>query len=122
MHYERQKAMMLAEQMNEFIRFVVKSHENQKSLHPNTDKIYQIKLWIEDFKFQIIADELIRINQYDWDEKYTHYLVGQFEKGIHVIEEYVKNNYHDLFIFTARLYTLTNLSQSFHNLKTNVEN
>jgi len=111
MNFEMQKANMLAEHINDFIQYVQKSYKTKNSLYPDKDKIYQIKLWIEDFKFQIIADELLRINQYSWDEKYTYYLVDQFRKGISIIDEYVTNNYNDLFIFTARLYTLKNLSQ-----------
>lgn len=78
------------------------------------DKLYQIKLLTEEYKFQIIADELIRINQFDWDGKYTYYLLHQFRQGMSIIDEYVKNNYDDLFLITARIYTLKNLSLSFN--------
>jgi hypothetical protein len=107
-----QKAVMLAENINGFIKFVLKIHENKNSFRLNKDKLYQIKLIIEDFKFQIIADELLRINQFDWDEKYTFYLVDNFNKGIDIIDEFVKNNYKDLFLLTARLHTLKSLSSS----------
>lgn len=113
MNFEMQKAMMLAENIDGFIKIVQKNYENKYKNRVEKDKIYQIKLLMEDFKFQILADELMRINQFSWDEKYTLYLVGEFNKGISIIEEYVKNNYNDLYIFTARLYTLKNLSQPF---------
>lgn len=118
MNIEMQKANMLAENIKEFIKFVHKSHENKNILNP--DKVYQIKLFIEEFKFQLLADELLRINRFTWDEKYTYYLVDRFKKGINIIDEYVKNNYHDLFIFTARLYTLKNLSLSFSKVELEV--
>lgn len=105
-----QKALLLAENIKGFIRFVEKQ-KNSFMVNPN--KMYQVKLFIEEYKFQIIADELHRINQFDWDEKYTYYLVESFQKGISTIDEYVQNNYEDLFIFTARLYTLKNLSNSY---------
>ncbi|EKN67621.1 hypothetical protein BABA_12865 [Neobacillus bataviensis LMG 21833] len=111
MKFEMQKANMLAEQINDFIQYVKKSFNPRNSLYANKDKIYQIKLWVEEYKFQIIADELHRINQFSWDEKYTFYLVDQFRKGINIIEEYVSNNYNDLFLFTSRIYTLKNLIQ-----------
>ncbi|MED3564033.1 hypothetical protein, partial [Bacillus xiapuensis] len=113
MNFEMQKALMLAENINDFIKFVHHQYENKNRTRVEKDKIYQIKLLIEDFKFQVIADELHRINQYSWDEKYTLYLVDGFNKGISIIDEYVKNNYNDLFIFTGRLYTLKNLSSPF---------
>jgi len=113
MNFEMQKALMFAENIDNFIQFVQKCLENKNNLYPNTDKIYQIKLWIEDFKFQIIADELLRINQHDWNPKYTHYLINQFQTGFTIIEEYEKNNHQELFILSGRLYTLRNLIQSF---------
>ncbi|NWQ41712.1 hypothetical protein MLOOGBEN_13505 [Bacillus sp. EB106-08-02-XG196] len=112
MYFERQKAMNLAENIKEFIEFIHRQ-KNKNSFRINSDKLYQVNLWIEDFKFQILADELIRINQFDWDGKYTFYLVDRLQQGITIIDEYVKNNYHDLFILTARLYTLKNLSTAF---------
>lgn len=110
MNFEMQKAIMLAENINDFINFIQKNQENKRD-----DKVYQIKLLIEEFKFQIITDELLRINQYSWDEKYTCYLVDRFIEGINVIDEYVKHNYDDLYIFSAKLYTLKNLSIPFTN-------
>ncbi|WP_066062177.1 hypothetical protein [Neobacillus soli] len=111
MNFEMQKAIMLAENINDFIQYVQRNDKIKNSLYPNKDRIYQIKLWMEEYKFQIIADELLRINQFSWDEKYTYYLVDQFQKGINIIDEYVTNHHDDLFLFTARLYTLKNLIQ-----------
>lgn len=110
MNPNMQKALLLAENIKAFIRFVEKQ-KNSFMVNPN--KMYQVKLFIEEYKFRIIADELHRINQFDWDGKYTYYLVESFQKGISTIDEYVQNNYEDLFILTARLYTLKNLSNAF---------
>lgn len=112
MNSEMQKANILAEQINGFIAFVDKCHRN-KSVYFNSDKMYQVKLWVDEYKFQTLAKELLRINRFSWDEKYTHYLVEQFLKGSAIIEEYVKNHYDDLFLLTARLYTLKNICSSF---------
>ena len=108
MEFKMQKAIMLAENINGFISFV----HNNKNVSLNSDKLYQIKLIMEDFKFQILADELLRINQFDWDEKYTLLLVDRFISGMNIIEEFVKNNYNDLFILSARIHTLMSLSLS----------
>lgn len=110
-----QKAIVLAENINGFIKFV----QNQRKINHfriENNKLLQIKDLIEEYRFQIVADELIRINQFDWDEKYTLYLVDQFQKGITIIDEYVQNNYNELFIITARLYTLKNLCNSFRKI------
>jgi len=116
MKFERQKAKMLADTINGFIKYVQKSHKNKNSIRFTPDKLYQIKLLIEEYRFQILADELIRINQFDWDGKYTYYLVDQFKEGLKIIEEYVKNNYDDLFLLSGRLYTLNSLIESFNRM------
>lgn len=109
MNFEMQKATMFAEDINSFINFVHQRHEASKnSFIKNKDKIYQIKLLIEEYKFQIIADELIRINRFSWDEKYTLLLVDRFIKGLNVINEYVNHNENELYLFTGRLYILKN--------------
>lgn len=113
MNFEIQKANMLAENIKDFVKYVLKSYENKNSSCLNRDKVYQIKLFLEEFQFQIIAAELLRINQYSWDEKYTHILVDRFRVGLDIIDEYVKRNNNDLFIFSARVYTLKSLSTSF---------
>ncbi|HZG72677.1 MAG TPA: hypothetical protein VEY51_14150 [Chondromyces sp.] len=104
MNFEMKIANRLAENINGFVEFVYK-----KSVVSNMDKLYQMKLFVEEFKFPLLADELQRINQFSWNEKYTYLLVERFSKGIDIIEEYVVRNYEDLFIFTARLYTLKSL-------------
>ncbi len=114
MIYERNKAILLAENINSFIKILRQKHENKNNYRVQPDKLYQIKLLTEEYKFQIIADELLRINQYDWDGKYTYYLVDQFRQGMSIIDEYVQNNYDDVFLLTARIHTLKNLSLSFN--------
>jgi hypothetical protein len=113
MDFRMQKAIMLAENIHDFIKYVKTYQENKNSFRFHSDKLYQIKLFIDEYKFQILADELWRINQYEWDEKYTHLLVDSFVKGIKVIEEYVNRHPDDLFLLKGRLYTLKNLSMSF---------
>ncbi|MCO0597789.1 hypothetical protein NGI46_09945 [Peribacillus butanolivorans] len=114
MNFEMQIANMLAKNINGFIKFVNKHYENKNNIFClHTDKVYQLKLLVEEYKFQVLADELLRINRFTWDENYTYLLVDRFRKGMSIIEEYVENNYNDLFIFTARLYTLNSLSLTF---------
>jgi hypothetical protein len=103
---------MLAENIKGFVKYVQKSYENKNSSILNIDKVYQIKLIMEEFQFQIIAAELLRVNQFSWDEKNTRLLVDRFRQGIDIIDEYVKRNYNDLFLFSPRIHTLKSLSKS----------
>ena len=113
MNFEMQMARMLAENIDGFVKFVQEQYQDERNCFTlNRDKLYQGKLLIEEYKFQILADELQRINRFTWDETYTYLLVDRFREGMAIIDEYVENNYQDLFILTARIYTLTNFSQS----------
>jgi hypothetical protein len=112
LNFEMIKANMLAENIKGFIEYVHKHYQENNIYLSHPDKLYRLKLLIEEFQFRMIADELLRINKFIYDEKYTAILVNSFRKGITIIGEYIDNNYSDLFIFTARLYTLRALSLS----------
>lgn len=112
MNFEMIKANMLAENIKGFIEYVYKHYQENNIYLSHPDKLYRLKLLIEEFQFRMIADELLRINKFIYDEQYTAILVNRFRKGITIIGEYIDNNYNDLFVFTARLYTLRALSLS----------
>ena len=107
---------MLAENIKGFINYVQLSHQKNNIHLSNPDKLYRLKLLLHEFQFRIIADELLRINRFIFDEKYTSILVNLFRNGIQVIGEYIENNYHDLYIFTPRLYTLRSIGSSFSQI------
>ncbi|MEH7225381.1 hypothetical protein V7112_16355 [Bacillus sp. JJ1566] len=113
MRYKMRIATMLADQVDGFIQFVQENYDNKhKSYVENPDKLYQVKLLIEEYKFQLNATELRRINRFSWNEAYTFLLVDDVKKGLDVIEEYVERNYDDLFILIGRLHTLQSLGSS----------
>ncbi|MHC0035370.1 hypothetical protein [Pseudoneobacillus sp. C159] len=112
MNLKMQKGIMLSENIHSFIKYVQKQKEEKSANRFHPDKLFQIKLFIDEFRFKILADELWRINQFEWDEKYTHYLVDEFLKGIQIIDEFIERNPDDLFLLKGRLYTLKNLSHS----------
>ena len=117
MNFEMQKANLLAENIKEFIKFVYKNYENKAHTIVNMDKLYHVKLLVEEHRFQLLADELTRINKFSWDEKYTYYLVDRFETGLSIIDDYVHYYENDLFMISARVYTLKNLCGAFNNLE-----
>jgi hypothetical protein len=114
MIFEMQKSLMLSENIHSFIKFVNKSFEEKNPVRIHPDKLFQVKLLIEEYKFQLLADELHRINQFEWDGKYSYLLIDEIKSGLQVITEYIQNNYDDLFFLTARLYTLNNLCSSLN--------
>lgn len=117
MNFEMQKANLLAENIKEFIKFVNKSYENKASTMINMEKLYHIKLLIDEHKFKLLADELTRINKFSWDEKYTYYLVDRFQAGLSIIDDYVQYHENDLFMISARVYTLKSLCGAFNKMQ-----
>ncbi|WP_226087537.1 MULTISPECIES: hypothetical protein [Mesobacillus] len=113
MNFDMQKANLLAENIKGFAEFIQKCYNHKSGLILNHDKLYQVKLWVEEYKFNQIADELARINMFEWDGKYTLLLVERFSKGLRIIDDYVEYNQSDLFILTARIHILKNLSALF---------
>ncbi|WP_042351330.1 hypothetical protein [Bacillus massiliigorillae] len=109
MDHKMKIANLVADNIKGFMELVYKNQMNKKNLVMSSDKVFQIRLFMEEFRFKVTADELKRINRFCWNEKYTLLLVNDFHKGLDVIEEYVKRNYDDLFVFTARIHTLKNL-------------
>jgi hypothetical protein len=105
-----QKANLLADNILQFVKLVNKSYQQNKksNLH------YQLMLMVEDFKFQSLANEIKRVNNVISEENYTLLLVERFKKGMPVIEELVGRNYDELYIFTAKIYTLKNLCTLFN--------
>jgi len=110
------KANMLAENIKDFIEYVHKHYQENNVYLSNPDKLYRLKLIIEEFQLHIIADELLRINKFIYDEKYTSILVNSFREAINIIGEFIENNYNDLFIFIPRLHTLRSISCSFSKI------
>ena len=107
-------ANLLADNVNSLID-LVRRHEKKQSFLLDQDKWYQVRLFLEDFRFHIVADELHRINTFCWNESYTKLLVTDVRKGLAVIDEFTERNYNDLFLLTAKLYTIKQLCQFFED-------
>ena len=116
MNFDMIKAKMLAEHIRGFMDYVNKSYQENNTHLSHPEKLYRLKHVTDEFKINIIADELIRINRFVYDKKYTAELVNDFRKAITIIGDYIDTNEDDLFIFTPRLYTLRSLCDSFTNI------
>jgi hypothetical protein len=106
MKLEQQKAILLATNIKEFVDLVLnaKNHPFGTLSHP--EKLLRLKLIVEEFRVETIAEELLRVNTYMWDEQASRLLIERFKTAFHHISEYIGNNYNDLFFFSARIYTL----------------
>ncbi|ALC92822.1 hypothetical protein AM500_14535 [Bacillus sp. FJAT-18017] len=105
------RAILLSENIEAFVKYIIKHQEG--NIVPEKSMAFQLKLFVEEYKFSVIASELKRINQFDWDENYSLYLIDLLRKGLAPIAEYIERNYSELFLFSAKLHTLVKLSESF---------
>lgn len=112
MDFERERAKLLAENLKGFVLFVEKSYQ-QNTYMSDQDKLFRLRNLVEEYKFQLLADEILRVNQFEWDAKVTTILVERVRNGINSIDEYVENNMNGLFIFSARIHTLQSICHSF---------
>ncbi|MCM3584152.1 hypothetical protein M3182_00105 [Mesobacillus maritimus] len=104
MELERQKAILLANNIKEFVNLVNKSHVYDQFMDPN--KSYRLTLIVEEFRITTISDELLRINQHTYEERSSRILIDRFRTAFKQIAEYVGQNEDDLFLFTGRIDTL----------------
>ena len=113
---EMEKAKILAESIDGFVKYVQKSDHEKNHHLSNLEKLFRLKLIVEEYKLHIIASELFRINRFEYDEKYTNFLIDNFRKVIDIIGEYIDQNQDDLFIFTARLYVLRLILDAYNEM------
>lgn len=114
-NFEREKAKLLVENLKNFVHFVKKSYHTNTYMS-DSEKLFRLRNLVEEYKFQLLADEIERVNQFMWDEKVTAILVNRVRRGIESIVEYVENNKDGLFIFSARIHTLQSLCSSFSTI------
>ncbi|MFE8699207.1 hypothetical protein ACFYKX_01085 [Cytobacillus sp. FJAT-54145] len=121
MHFKMEKANMVADNLHCLIQLVNDSYAKKSTIVENQDKLYRLRHLIEEFKFQILADELKRVNRFVWDEKVSYLLMGRIIDKINVIDEYIQSNYHDLFLFSPRVDIIKSVISTF-NLDSNLSN
>ncbi|MFS0635301.1 hypothetical protein AB1K84_05310 [Mesobacillus foraminis] len=112
MEFERQKVNLLAKSIQGFVKFVNRSYTERFLSISNPEKLYRLKLIIEEYNFSGIGSELERVNRHVWDGRATGMLLERFKSALGIVAEYIENNENDLFIFTARIYTLKSLMSS----------
>ena len=106
MELERQKSILLATAIKEFVDLVISKENEPFSKNSNSDKLFRLKLIVEEYRLGTIAGELLRVNTHTWDEQATRILIDRFITAFKHIAEYVENNQNDLFMYSGRIYTL----------------
>ena len=64
-----QKAKLLTVNLQGLIDLVFRIHEQQSNIVVNQDILYRLKLLVEEFRLQILADELKRLTKFAGEER-----------------------------------------------------
>ncbi|MDZ5472264.1 hypothetical protein SM124_10945 [Bacillus sp. 31A1R] len=113
MNVQMEKATLLAEQLKSFIDLVYRSYNKETHFEFHHDKVYRLKSLVDEYRFNIISEELLRVNKFVWDEKVTPVLVDRVKEKLVTIDEYVESNYQDLYLFSVRLSNIKSLLATF---------
>lgn len=110
MNFEQEKALLLAENILYFANLVGKDYRH--SYLVDSEKWYRLKHLVEEYQLDLLGRELLRLNQFEWEESQSTILIERIRKGIKNIDDYIHVYLEGLFIFSARLYVIKEILES----------
>ncbi|RIW32037.1 hypothetical protein D3H55_14275 [Bacillus salacetis] len=113
MNVNIERAKLLAVNLQGFLDLVKRTYEQNSFIVLNQDILYRLNLLVEEFRFQILADELFRLTKYEDEEKQTLKNVEKVNEKLVILEEFVQHNYDDLFIFSGRVHSMRSIINLF---------
>ncbi|WP_456274830.1 hypothetical protein [Bacillus sp. AK031] len=114
MSFNRQMAKLLALNLQGFIDLVDRTYRQPSAIVLNQEILYRLKLLVEEFRFQILTDELLRLSKYEGEDKQTLMNIEKVNEKIAIMEEFVEQNYDDLFLFTGRIHSIRSIINTFN--------
>ncbi|GIN61900.1 hypothetical protein J27TS8_18930 [Robertmurraya siralis] len=112
MKFEQERATLFGENLIHFAQYV-RNSENINNLSDH-HKLFRLKNIIEEYRIQLLGEEIVRLNQFNWQKEQSELLIFRACKALENIAEYVENNLDDLFIYSARIHILKHFYESFH--------
>ncbi|EDL66616.1 hypothetical protein [Bacillus sp. SG-1] len=109
MNFNLQKAKLLTVNLQGFIDLVSRIHDQQSNIVVNQDILYRLKLLVEEFRLQLLADELKRLTKFDGEERQTLLNTEKVNEKIIIIDDFIQQNYDDLFIFSGRVHSIRSI-------------
>ena len=112
MNFNMQKAKLLTVNLQGFIDLVSRIHDHHSNTVVNQDILYRLTLLVEEFKLQILADELKRLTKFVGEERQTLLNIEKVNEKIIIIDDFIQQNYDDLFIFSGRVYSIRSIIET----------
>ncbi|WP_421385332.1 hypothetical protein ACOJQI_11375 [Bacillus salacetis] len=113
MNFNMERAKLLTMNLQGFIDLVNRTYEQHSYIVLNQDLLYRLKLLVEEYRFQLLADELKRLTRYEGEEKQTLMNIEKVKEKISIIDDFIQVNYDDLFIFSGRVHSIRSIIDMF---------
>jgi hypothetical protein len=113
LNFNMERAKLLTMNLQGFIDLLNRTYEHHSYMVLNQDVLYRLKLLVEEYRFQLLADELKRLTQYEGEEKQTLMNIKKVNEKIGIIDEFIQSNYDDLFIFSGRVHSIRSIIDMF---------
>jgi hypothetical protein len=113
LNFNMERAKLLTMNLQGLIDLVNRTYEHQSYIVLNKDVLHRLKLLVEEFRFQLLADELNRLTKYEGEEKQTLMNIEKVNEKIGILDEYIQGNYDDLFIFSGRVHSIRSIIDMF---------
>ncbi|TYS16591.1 hypothetical protein FZC78_11395 [Rossellomorea vietnamensis] len=115
MNFNMSSAKLLALNLQGFLDLVNRTYRQHSFIVLNQDILYRLNLLVEEFRLQVLTDELIRLTKYEDEEKQTLVNIEKVHEKIIIIEEFIEHNYDDLFLFSGRVYSILSIINSLYH-------
>ncbi|MGD6801925.1 hypothetical protein FZC79_19980 [Rossellomorea vietnamensis] len=112
MNFNMSSAKLLALNLQGFLDLVDRTYRQHSFIVLNQDILYRLKLLVEEFRLQVLTDELVRLTKYEDEERQTLVNIEKVHEKVLIIEEYIENNYDDLFLFSGRVHSIRSIIDS----------
>lgn len=109
MNFNLERAKLLTLNLQGFIDLVSRIHDHQSSMGVIQDVLYRLKLLVEEFRLQILADELKRLTKFVGEERQTLMNIEKVKEKMIIIDDFIQQNYDDLFIFSGRVHSIRSI-------------
>lgn len=115
MNFNMVSAKLLALNLQGFLQLVERTNTQHSFIVLNKENLYRLRLLVEEFRLQALTEELLRLTKYEGEERQTLMNVEKISEKMMIIEEFVADNYDDLFIFSGRVYSIRSIIEGFNN-------
>ncbi|WP_113928014.1 hypothetical protein [Bacillus sp. P14.5] len=115
MNFNMSSAKLLALNLQGLLDLVNRTYQQHSFIVLDQEILYRLKLLVEEYRLQALTDELFRLTKYDEEEKQTLMNIEKVHEKVIVLDEFIHNNYDDLFLFSGRVHSILSIIEAINN-------